>query len=94
MIERLHEYPSSDSHVDLTRLVTYPPKMEPVPVKPLFLDVAFNYIDYPRGSNKGGLATGSGASAGMDADVTMQDTQAAAETKKEAKKGGWFGFGR
>ncbi|EGC49657.1 signal recognition particle 68 [Histoplasma capsulatum var. duboisii H88] len=98
MIERLHEYPSSDSHVDLTRLVTYPPKMEPVPVKPLFLDVAFNYIDYPRGSNKGGLATGSGAGSGagvgMDADVTMQDTQAAAETKKEAKKGGWFGFGR
>ncbi|OJD25150.1 hypothetical protein ACJ73_03480 [Blastomyces percursus] len=89
MIERLDEYPASDSHVDLTRLVTYPPKMEPIPVKPLFLDVAFNYIDYP-GKPKRGLAAG--ADAGADGDITMQDGQAS-EAKKPAKKG-WFGFGR
>ncbi|EPS27897.1 hypothetical protein PDE_02841 [Penicillium oxalicum 114-2] len=34
--------------VDLNNLVPYPPQMQPVPVKPLFLDVAWNYIDYPR----------------------------------------------
>ncbi|KLJ07894.1 signal recognition particle subunit SRP68 [Blastomyces silverae] len=93
MIERLDEYPASDSHVDLTRLVTYPPKMEPIPVKPLFLDVAFNYIDYP-GARKGGLPTGAGAGAGAgtDGDVAMQDGQTS-EAKEPAKKG-WFGFGR
>lgn len=92
MIERLDEYPSNN-HVDLTRLVTYPPKMEPIPVKPLFLDVAFNYIDYPRGSKKGlPASTSAGAAepeAAADADVTMQDGQAS-----ETKKKGWFGFGR
>ncbi|KAL2360202.1 hypothetical protein RJZ56_006945 [Blastomyces dermatitidis] len=87
MIERLDEYPASDSHVDLTRLVTYPPKMEPIPVKPLFLDVAFNYIDYPR-EPKRGLPPGASA----DGDVTMQDGQTS-DAKKPAKKG-WFGFGR
>ncbi|OJD13394.1 hypothetical protein AJ78_06149 [Emergomyces pasteurianus Ep9510] len=98
MIERLDEYPSGNQ-VDLARLVTYPPKMEPVPVKPLFLDVAFNYIDYPRGPKKGLPAVGGGGVAAAvtgagaaDADVAMQDSQAS-ETKKQGKKG-WFGFGR
>ncbi|KAJ5028143.1 signal recognition protein [Bipolaris maydis] len=46
VVERLNEYPSSGS-VDLKNLVTWPPKLKPVPVKPLFLDVAWNYIEYP-----------------------------------------------
>ncbi|KAI1334830.1 hypothetical protein F5Y15DRAFT_400018 [Xylariaceae sp. FL0016] len=45
LVHRLHEYPAEG--VDLENLVDYPPKIEPVPVKPLFLDVAWNYIDYP-----------------------------------------------
>ena len=49
LIQDLHRYPLPGTHVDLQNLVTYPPKIEPVPVKPLFLDVAWNYIDYPRG---------------------------------------------
>ena len=48
MIERLHEY--SDDGLDLSHLVPALPQLEPVPVKPLFLDVAWNYIDYPRES--------------------------------------------
>ncbi|PGH16830.1 hypothetical protein AJ79_01474 [Helicocarpus griseus UAMH5409] len=78
MIERLDEYPSGE--VDLTRLVTYPPKMEPIPVKPLFLDVAWNYIDYPRASKQAVPGTSTAAAAEP-------------EPKKEGKKG-WFGFGR
>lgn len=80
LIERLDEYPPNG--VDLTKLVTYPPKVEPIPVKPLFLDVAFNYIEYPGRSRKvndgkavNGVPEG-GAKAG------------------EEKKRGWFGFGR
>lgn len=45
LIQRLSEYPVQG--VDLENLVTYPPKVEPIPVKPLFFDVAWNYVDYP-----------------------------------------------
>lgn len=81
LVERLDEYPTGE--VDLTKLVTYPPKVEPVPVKPLFLDVAYNYIEYPGRTRTvpekvvNGVA---GAGGGK-------------EEKKEARKG-WFGFGR
>jgi signal recognition particle subunit SRP68 len=45
LVDRLFEYPAEGA--DLENLVSYPPKMEPIPVKPLFFDVAWNYIDYP-----------------------------------------------
>ncbi|KAI1410834.1 hypothetical protein F5Y13DRAFT_166918 [Hypoxylon sp. FL1857] len=45
LVQRLFEYPAEG--VDLTRLVDFPPKVDPIPVKPLFFDVAWNYIDYP-----------------------------------------------
>lgn len=78
LIERLDEYPSND--VDLTKLVTYPPTIEPIPVKPLFLDVAFNYIDYPGRTRK----------------VNEKPVNGVAEGPRggEEKKKGWFGFGR
>lgn len=81
MIERLNEYPLEG--VDLSNLVTYPPKMEPMPVKPLFLDVAWNYIDYPR-EGKRAIPSVSGPAAAAPAPATEV---------KEAKRG-WFGFGR
>jgi signal recognition particle subunit SRP68 len=76
----LNSYPS-DGHVDLANLVTYPPKLEPIPVKPLFFDVAYNYIQYP-GKNQGG--------------ETPQATAPREENGKEQQpaKKGWFGFGR
>ena len=80
LVERLDEYPHG--LVDLTNLVTYPPKVEPIPVKPIFLDVAFNYIDYPGRTRKG---AGKG--------VVNSAGEGAVEEKKEVKKG-WFGFGR
>ena len=81
IVERLNEYPASGS-VDLTNLVTWPPKLKPVPVKPLFLDVAWNYIDYP----------GRTAQAqAKEPDKTQVDESV--EEAKPAKKG-WFGFGR
>lgn len=82
MIERLDEYPPGG--VDLTNLVTYPPKLQPVPVKPIFLDVAWNYIDYP-GRPKRGTATA--------VDGGVKEAPSKPEPKKEARKG-WFGFGR
>lgn len=83
MVERLHEYPSGG--VDLKNLVTYPPKLKPVPVKPIFLDVAFNYIDYP-GRAGAVQAPAAGEVNGMNEGNAKEDA-------KPAKKG-WFGFGR
>lgn len=80
MVERLDEYPAGS--VDLTNLVTYPPKFQPIPVKPIFLDLAWNYIEYPGQARK--VANGAKESG---------TTEAKAEGKKETRKG-WFGFGR
>ncbi|PHH86307.1 hypothetical protein CDD83_10434 [Cordyceps sp. RAO-2017] len=46
LLERLWEYPVNG--VDLDNLVEFPPKMKPIPMKPIFLDVAWNYIKYPK----------------------------------------------
>lgn len=82
VIERLDQYPATG--VDLTRLVTYPPRLEAIPVKPLFFDIAWNYIQYP----------GRAVPAPLSGEkVTMDGVQGKAEEKKEAKRG-WFGFGR
>ncbi|KAI9375709.1 hypothetical protein BJX61DRAFT_94245 [Aspergillus egyptiacus] len=80
LIERLHEY-SGDS-LDLNNLVPYPPQIRPIPVKPLFLDVAWNYIDYPREEK---AAVSSGAS--------TQAQESVAEENKGGRRG-WFSFGR
>ena len=53
--ERLGDYPPEP--VDLNHIVTYPPRLEVIPVKPLFLDVAWNHIDYP---DKTGKSTAKG----------------------------------
>ncbi|KAI0903621.1 Cupredoxin [Ustulina deusta] len=45
LVDRLREYPAGG--VDLENMVDYPPRAQPIPVKPLFFDVAWNYIDYP-----------------------------------------------
>jgi signal recognition particle subunit SRP68 len=81
VVERLNEYPASGA-VDLKNLVTWPPKLKPVPVKPLFLDVAWNYVDYP----------GRAAQAPSSETEKMQ-VEEKVEEVKPAKKG-WFSFGR
>ena len=78
IVERLDEY---DDDLDLKNLVSYPPKLQPIPVKPLFFDLAWNYIEYP-----------GRAPAAVNGDA-VDGVKNAAEEKKETKKG-WFGFGR
>ncbi|CAG8970697.1 hypothetical protein HYALB_00003452 [Hymenoscyphus albidus] len=82
LVERLHEYPSKG--IDLSNLVTYPPKLEPVPVKPLFFDAAWNYIDYPGREVEKAPVSGTQAASPVGA--------GAEETTQQKK--GWFGFGR
>jgi signal recognition particle subunit SRP68 len=86
-VQNLDAYPTPGLQVDLTNLVSYPPKIQPVPVKPLFLDVAWNYIDYP---NRPGQQP---AAAVPEADSQMDVDEPEAAPVQEKKKG-WFGFGR
>jgi len=84
LIERLSEYPAEG--VDLENLVTYPPKLEPVPVKPLFFDAAWNYIEYPsREIEKPAAQNGVKGS-------STAESKSAEQTAQQKK--GWFGFGR
>jgi signal recognition particle subunit SRP68 len=78
LVERLSQYPAN---VDLTNVVSYPPKLESIPVKPLFFDVAWNYIDYD----------------GQEKPAVAETTPVVAEEAQESpapQKKGWFGFGR
>lgn len=79
LINRLDQYPSEG--VDLEKIVAYPPQLEPIPVKPLFLDVAWNYVQYPTTAER---AAAPQSKAGANPE---------AEKQQPAKKG-WFGFGR
>lgn len=81
LAERLNQYPSKE--VDLQNLVQWPPKLEPVPVKPLFFDSAWNYIEYPGREVKKVPTNGAKEERPED---TAQPTQ--------QQKKGWFGFGR
>jgi signal recognition particle subunit SRP68 len=47
LIDRLGEFPPGGV-VDLDNIVEYPPKPTYVPLKPILLDLAWNYIDYNR----------------------------------------------
>lgn len=103
--ERLHEYPAS-SQVDLDNIVTWPPKMQPVPVKPIFLDLAWNYIDYPgrsqaddeqlngQGDGMEGIVSGVVETAKQATEAIKEAVVPAAEETGTPKKRGWFGFGR
>ena len=85
MIHDLNAYPTLGTHVDLKNLVTYPPKLEPVPMKPLFLDVAWNYIEYP---GREGVV-GKKVVEKLAVNGVKED-----DKQPEKKNKGWFGFGR
>ncbi|KAL2023364.1 hypothetical protein VTK56DRAFT_2721 [Thermocarpiscus australiensis] len=82
---QLLDYPAGG--VDLENIVAYPPRLEPLPVKPLFLDVAWNYIEYPDKRDQAGA---------KETAKAQEKAAAAAAVQPEAKpqKRGWFGFGR
>ncbi|CAG8464890.1 5137_t:CDS:10 [Funneliformis caledonium] len=44
--ERLNQYPSNLS-MNNARLINFPPEFIPIPTKPLFFDISFNYVDFP-----------------------------------------------
>ena len=68
----------------MSRLVQYPPKIEVVPVKPLFFDVAWNYIEYP----------GRKVQPQVVEQVRTQVVQEEERPTSSSGKKSWFGFGR
>ena len=84
LIHRLH-LNRYEEDVDLSNLVNFPPKLQPVPVKPLFFDIAWNYIDYPGKTAQAEKSLANGRAG--------QSTEEEEETPQAAKRG-WFGFGR
>jgi signal recognition particle subunit SRP68 len=87
VVERLNEYPATGT-VDLGNLVTWPPKLKPVPVKPLFLDVAWNYVGYP------GRKEEVKEEEEEKREEMKEVKEVGEEVKVEKGKKGWFGFGR
>ena len=106
-IDTLHAHPPPGLHVDLRNLVQYPPRLRPVPLKPLFLDVAWNYIEYPgrrrerereeeeeeEEEEKEKVAAAAGPGEVQMADGVAGEGERASPPPP-AKKRGWFGFGR
>ncbi|CAH1107231.1 unnamed protein product [Psylliodes chrysocephalus] len=53
LIERLDEFREDAQLLSKNpNLVTFPPQMEPVPAKPLFFDLALNFVEFPDLSDK------------------------------------------
>lgn len=91
LIERLNRNEYMED-VDLGNLVNYPPRLRPVPVKPLFFDLAWNYIMYP--SQKGDLAHGADSDALNGKVASQESAEAKQDASQKTAKKGWFGFGR
>lgn len=97
--ETLGEYPQGGA-VDLENIVAYPPRIQAVPVKPIFLDIAWNYIDYPsKPSGIAGVASAVGAAVSVaKSEISQQAAPASSSTpppeQEQPAKRGWFGFKR
>ncbi|KAI9780399.1 MAG: hypothetical protein M1816_002857 [Peltula sp. TS41687] len=91
LIERLDVY---DADLDPTHLVTYPPTLEPVPVKPLFLDVAWNWIEYPGRGGGGGVGGREVLEQRLGGGKEKHEEQEKERETEQKGRRGWFGFGR
>ncbi|KAF5666231.1 signal recognition particle subunit srp68 [Fusarium heterosporum] len=83
LIETLGQYPTAG--VNLSHIVEFPPKLAAMPVKPIFLDVAWNYIDY---------ATKAPQKESAAPPVKAETPQRTESPNPQQGKRGWFGFGR
>lgn len=91
LVEHMNTFPPG-GQVDLKNIVTYPPRLEPVPVKPIFLDLAWNYIDYP---GRHDMGDDDAQNVVVKAAGKVAEAVTGMGSKEEPqKKKGWFGFGR
>ncbi|KAG6218967.1 hypothetical protein E4U50_007715 [Claviceps purpurea] len=90
LLETLDTYPT---YINPRNLVEWPPKLALIPQKPIFLDVAWNYIDYP-GRRK--HVPEDEEEQGQEEVVEAEEEKKEPEkvSQEPPKKRGWFGFGR
>ncbi|KAH6629608.1 hypothetical protein C7974DRAFT_189805 [Boeremia exigua] len=97
VVERLNAFPppaAAGADAALQNLVTWPPALRAVPVKPLFLDVAWNYVGYPgRQTQTQVEETRGGAGEGDGGEKEGEKEEKEKEERPKVKKG-WFSFGR
>ncbi|KAK6537520.1 hypothetical protein TWF694_011703 [Orbilia ellipsospora] len=87
LIENLGTYP--EGGVDFANLIDFPPKVKPIPVKPIFFDIAWNYIEYPGLEKEAAPVTAAPSAAeAMEVDNVKKEEEATPQ------KRGWFGWGR
>lgn len=77
VVDSLDEYPKGTPEQILNNLVDFHPKLKPAPVKPVYFDIAFNFIDYSE----------------EDKEIVLQQDAAdpSVESDNSKKKGGFFG---
>ncbi|CAK7202447.1 signal recognition particle subunit srp68 [Sporothrix eucalyptigena] len=90
--ETLGEYPQGA--VDLENIVSYPPRIQAMPVKPIFLDIAWNYIDYPSKTAIGGPAAAPKSVASGQQAEPAASAATPPPAQEQPQKRGWFGFKR
>jgi signal recognition particle subunit SRP68 len=81
LASRLHQFPRP-SAIDLTNLVKLPPKLEAVPVKPFFFDIAYSYVGLEEKNVR--------VPASKEAVVVGTGVPQKREDKTESAKRGWF----
>ncbi|KAK6343414.1 hypothetical protein TWF730_011003 [Orbilia blumenaviensis] len=86
LIVALDVYPHT--RIDELNLVRLPLAVEPVPVKPIFFDIAWNYIEYP-GTEKEAATVVNEPSA-----TTPMEVDNDAKTEPAQQGRGWFRWGR
>ncbi|CAK7227790.1 signal recognition particle subunit srp68 [Sporothrix bragantina] len=94
--ETLGEYPQGGA-VDLENIVTYPPRIQAMPIKPIFLDIAWNYIDYPSKTAGGAAAPAAAKAVSSSGGQTAAPAASPATpppAQEQPAKRGWFGFKR
>lgn len=71
-------------------VMRFPPDYQAAPCKPVFVDIASTFVDYPMDGEEEASAGGAGAAGAASA---TKGAGAGAEKPKQEKKKGWFGWG-
>lgn len=81
----MNRFPDTTGEDLLKTIAPLTLKLEPVNVKPVLFDIAFNYIDYGGDGVKPTVV-------GVEDTTSAKETPASSENDEKKKKGGFFGL--
>ncbi len=85
LIDQMNRFPDTTGEDLLKTIAPLTLKLEPVNVKPVLFDIAFNYIDYGGDGVKPTVV-------GVEDTTSAKETPASSENDEKKKKGGFFGL--